>query len=245
MYRVEALPTARIGCDERMLFRGGDIEKRRMINCFAYLLTDGKRKIMIDTGVLDLDAVNRTKKGADRWRREEDDADAAGHLARRGIDPAEITDLVLSHGHYDHAGAAALFSNAHVYLTAKEWDAIFAETNPMAGELGALREYLSERREAGCVTLTEGECALENGLTVIEMPGHTAGSQMVIAETEAGRALFTGDAVFMLANIEESLPIGFSVDGEGSVRALEYCARFEGLLLTGHDPRCADMIKER
>ena len=242
MFTASILPTAQIDCDERMLFWHGDILKRRRINCFAYLLQDAEHKILIDTGVWDLDAVNRTKKGADRWRLEGDDQNILAHLRARGIHPDEIEELILTHGHYDHAGAAWLFQHARVYLQAKEWNVIFSPENPMRGELGALRDYLMQSQAEGRVHLLTGDGATQCGVQLMASPGHTLGSQMALAETPRGRALFTGDAVFMLANLEENLPIGFSVDEEGSARALEYCRQFDGLILTGHDPRCAEML---
>lgn len=243
MYQVKALPTCQIDCDERMLFSHGDIRKRRRINCFAYLLSDEQHKILIDTGVWDLDAVNRTKKGADRWRRENGDKDIVTHLHACGIAPEEITELILTHGHYDHAGAAPQLPCAKVYVNHREWETIFSDDNPMKDELDNLRDYLRERRASGNLVLSRGTQVTDFGLTLLEMPGHTAGSQMVAAETAAGRALFTGDAVFLLANIEDNLPIGFSVDEEGSVEALAFCKKFDGICLTGHDPLCAQMTK--
>ena len=40
-------------------------------------------------------------------------------LQERGIDPAEITYVILSHLHPDHLGGAALFPNAHFFVTRK------------------------------------------------------------------------------------------------------------------------------
>ena len=243
MYRIDILPTAQIDCDERMLFKHGDIQKRRRINCFAYLLQDARHKVLIDTGVWDLDAVNRTKKGADRWRRENGDQNILTHLRTMGIHPDEIEELILTHGHYDHAGAAMLFEHSQVYLQSREWDVIFSEENPMRGELGALREYLEKSRREGRVHLMDGDGQTPCQIGLVACPGHTLGSQMAIAETTHGKTLFTGDAVFMQANLDENLPIGFSVDEAGSEKALAYCRSFEGTVLTGHDPLCVKTVR--
>lgn len=245
MYQVEALPTGQIDCDERMLFKHGDIQKYRRINCYAYLLRNARHKILIDTGIWEEEAVNRTKKGVNRWHREKSDQDVVSHLRQRSIAPEDITELILTHGHYDHAGAAMLFPNANVYLNAKEWEAIFSQENPMATELIQLREYLLEQKAKNALFLTTGEVTTAFDISLIEASGHTAGSQMIVAETQNGKALFTGDAIFLLDNVYRHLPIGFSVDEYGSAKALERCSQFKGIIYTGHDPECIKHCEEK
>ena len=43
-------------------------------------------------------------------------------LQERGIDPAEITYVILSHLHPDHLGGAALFPNAHFFVTQEVYE---------------------------------------------------------------------------------------------------------------------------
>ena len=113
-------------------------------------------------------------------------------MQNRGIKREQITDIILTHGHYDHSGAAMLFPFARIYLQEKEWEYVFRDDNPMSGELAGLREYLLRSREEGRVFLIRGDCRLENGLRLIEAPGHTPGSQMVEGVTQSGKTLFTG-----------------------------------------------------
>lgn len=245
MYQAKILPTARIHCDEGVLFRGGEKQRTRPINCYAYLLEGNGRKVLIDTGVKDMDAVNWTKRGAGTWRREDGDADLEAHLRGLGIRPEEITHVILTHAHYDHISAVSCMKNAQIFLSEAEWTSLFAEENPMGPVLKEVREFLLQQQERGKVCLTQDGSIVAEDIVLHVFPGHSPGSQMAEAQTQFGPTLFTGDAVFLLANVEENCPIGFCAIPEGAEQALAFCRKFQGVCMTGHDPACEARFGEK
>ena len=112
-------------------------------------------------------------------------------LTRRGLEPSDISLVVLSHAHWDHMQNADLFGHAPVLMHGDELryldapDPLDHATPPWSkAVLSSL-----DLRETG-----EGE-TLVPGVTVIDLPGHTPGSIGLTVETEDGLAVLTGDAV--------------------------------------------------
>lgn len=240
MYSLNVLPTAQIDCDEKVLFQGGDQSRTRRIDCFSYLLTSENRVILIDTGIMDIEAVNRTKRGKDFWRREEPDADLPAQLLKHGYRPEQVTDIILTHAHYDHISGVPLLVNANVYISEREWDVLYSRDNPMKGELLQVQEFLEKRRRQGFVFLTHETDQVYEDVFLFRVGGHSAGSQMIRTLTQLGETVFTGDAVFLRENIEKNCPIGFSQFPEEAARAIWLCRKNPAVYMTGHDLLCLD-----
>ncbi len=70
------------------------------------------------------------------------------------------------------------------------------------------------------------------------MGGHTPGSQMLIVDTDQGKAVLSGDAIPMNRNFTDDIPSGIVIDVRESLAAL---ARIRDMrpaaLYTGHDPQ--------
>jgi len=100
-------------------------------------------------------------------------------LRKLGFDPADIRYVLVSHGHYDHAGGAKFLQErfgARVLLSAEDWD-LLDETNP----------DWKPRRDIEVVdgqTLTLGDTTLELYLT----PGHTWGTISTLIPVRDGAA---------------------------------------------------------
>jgi glyoxylase-like metal-dependent hydrolase (beta-lactamase superfamily II) len=121
----------------------------------------------------------------------------ASALADRGIDPADVDHVLITHGHDDHIGALSLYTSAEVWALAEEADDI-------PGEVSVI--------EPGAEVML-GDVAVE----AFAMPGHTPGS----AVYRVGSALVLGDAA--LIDRDGALvpvPEKRSEDPEGAEQAL-------------------------
>ena len=179
---------------------------RRMPYCFA-LVRSADRCILVDTGFADDATYQRltAKYGETRW------AAPAEVLRRAGTDADEVDTVILTHNHFDHAGCAGEFRNAHIYIQRREvTEYRAAREMPRRFEFltrscePTLPELLDERGKAGLATLADGELEVAPGVVLWPAFGtHTAGSQVVSVTTgQNGRWLFAGDNVYAYENLE-------------------------------------------
>ena len=179
---------------------------RRMPYCFA-VLRSADRCILVDCGFAD-DATYRrltAKYGRTQW------AAPTEVLRRAGTDPDEVDTVILTHNHFDHAGCAGQFRNAHLYIQRRELAEYAAAlalprrfeflTRSCEATLPALFE---ERARAGRATLAEGELEVAPG--VVLRPAfstHTAGSQVVsVMNGQNGPWFLAGDNVYAYENLD-------------------------------------------
>ncbi len=148
-------------------------------------------------------------------------------LATLGVTPEQVTDIVLTHAHYDHMGSIEQFSNAHIYLQKREllqWVEVMALPKQFGFLTAALdpddiHEVL-RAATAHRVTLLAGDQdnVLPGIHVVLGADSHTFGSQYVRVNTrERGEVIVAGDCAYSYANFtglngrETYIPLGFGV----------------------------------
>lgn len=120
------------------------------------------------------------------------------------VEPADITDIVLSHLHFDHIGWASMhgepvFDRATYRCSQPDWDHFVTEGSPQppraalfgpaGGAVGKLAS-ISERVETW-----SSDGRILPGLDAMAAPGHTPGSTIIVVSDGAARALLLGDVV--------------------------------------------------
>lgn len=159
------------------------------------VVRSGRQTVLIDTGVGDVYPDFR-----------------AGQLAARlkaaGIEPASVTDLVLTHMHMDHVGGllakglkGSLRPDVPIHIAAAEvefWASPDFSHNTFGGVSDVLRStarrFLDEYRSQLRTFETEREVA--PGVVVCRTGGHTPGHSVVRLASGGDRLTFLGDAVF-------------------------------------------------
>jgi glyoxylase-like metal-dependent hydrolase (beta-lactamase superfamily II) len=165
--------------------------------------------------------------------------DVSTALRRHGIEPDAVERLVLTHLHWDHAGAAALFPNARFYLQRAEAEFVDSTVrrHPHIGRFyddESLRPVL----EGGRLEIVEGDAELTGGLRTMLLAGHTPGTQGVLVSTPDGSALIAGDAAPVMRNLAEDIPPGILVDLPAAIRSLDRIRRSGAQqVFFGHDPQ--------
>ncbi len=112
-------------------------------------------------------------------------------LKVHGVAPEDVTDVVLTHAHYDHAINFVLFPKANVWIGGEELD--WASLQPPG--FNPLPElYVRELKVDPRVrTIGAGEEFLP-GLKAFAAPGHTPGSMVFYLTATPNPVVFTGDA---------------------------------------------------
>lgn len=156
----------------------------------GFLVRTGSRVVLVDAGVGTIDSG---RYAGGRFLES---------LRDLGVQPADVTDVVFTHLHFDHVGWATkkgeiVFPHATYRVHAADW-AHFVDA-PDA-EPGAVRKLspLVQRLET-----FETDGALAPGLSARHTPGHTPGSTVYVVADGAERALLLGDVVHSVVELHE------------------------------------------
>ena len=201
---------------------------------FMWVLIRGDDVILVDTGYDDAEASTR-----DRPIR----LDPRAALAPLELMPEQITDAIVTHLHYDHAGGLHLFPNAKLHMQSAEM--AFATGPCMCHDVLKMpftAEHVCEavkRLYAGKLKFYDGDGQIAEGVTVHCIGGHSRGLQAVRVETAAGAMVLASDAAHFYENLFLRKPFPIVVDLQNMLDGfdrLETLASAPSLIVPGHDP---------
>ena len=173
---------------------------------FAFVLARGHgRNILVDCGFMreGNGIAVAGKFGIPRW------ISPVRMIAEMGVAAEKISDIVLTHAHFDHIGSIEQFPGATLHIQKREllsWIELMAlprqfgfltqvlDTDDIYSALDAAREHR--------LILLDGDTdAVLPGVHVRSGEGHTIGQQYVILETAKGRMVVSGDCVYGARNL--------------------------------------------
>ena len=171
-------------------------EKHRVqmdTNCL--LVHAGKHTILIDTGYgSKLDekarAINAAEEGNPLLR----------NLAALGVQPGDITMVIFTHLHFDHAGGSTFFDNgmlkpvfpnAKHFVQRTEWDDATGNIPELMGSY-FVNDFLPVE-EAGLIELIDGDAEILPNIRVRLVGGHTRGQQIVYLGRGDQQAVYLAD----------------------------------------------------
>jgi len=161
-----------------------------------------------------------------------------------GLKPEDITDVIITHLHWDHADGADLFPKARIWIQKDE-------LQYYAGEAWQSKKTHGGIDPDDVLTLvrlnTEGRVGLVDGDAQEILPGvtcytggrHTYASQFVGVNTAAGTVILASDNLYLYENLEKHVPIAATLDADSNLRAqdrMKQLAANPGLIIPGHDP---------
>ena len=164
-------------------------------------------------------------------------------LARLGIRPEDVTDVVITHMHWDHADGADLFPKAQVWIQRDEYDHYTAANRADAKDPASEPDHIAalvKLNDAGRLRLVDGDAReILPGVTVYTGGRHTFASQYVAATTRAGRMVIASDNVYLFENLDKHVPIAQTLDAAANLAAqdrMKQLASSPALIIPGHDP---------
>lgn len=202
---------------------------------FVWLLVNGDRKIVVDTGY---DASEGARRDRPIIR------DPAAALLSAGTLAANIDTVIITHLHYDHAGGLDRFPNANFHL--QEAEMVFA-TGPCmcGGDLPAPFTVdhvcqMVKRVYSGRVVFHDGDGQVAEGVTVHRTGGHSRGLQVVRVETARGPVCLASDAAHYYENFLTRTPFPIVADMDDMLRGFDIIQDLAGgdtsRVIPGHDP---------
>lgn len=223
------------------LVAGADKARRIDIPVMVWLLkgSDGRR-VLVDSGFY-------RQKFIDQWK-PRDFRSPADAVAAAGIRPDEITDVIISHAHWDHVDGADLFPKATIWIQREEYAYYLGEAWHARNTHGGVD---AEDMAALLKINTEGRLRFVEGDDQEILPGirgytggrHTHASQYVSARVSGGTAVFASDNVYLYENLEKRAAIAQTLDAASNLRAqdrIRTLATRPDLIVPGHDPAVFD-----
>jgi len=152
-------------------------------------------------------------------------------LASRGLTPANVDMVVLTHGHWDHAENIDVFAHAPLYLHPDE-RRYCGRPHPNDWATPAWTGDILERMEIH--EIADGD-ELIPGVGVVDLPGHSAGSIGITVQDERGLSLIAGDALHSgPIALTRQLPLIFWNAGQAQ-SSIDRCLKMADVIYPGHD----------
>lgn len=254
-YRVEVIPDCEFRLDGGAMFGvvprslwakvapPDDLNRIRMnMNCL--FIEAGDERILIDTGIGDKwSDKHRTMYGIDRQRSLDESLRAIA-----GVGAAEITIVVNTHLHFDHAGGntklderstvVPSFPNARYFVSRSEYE--HAEAPNERDRASYFPENWRPMKESGQLELKDGDYEVVPGLRMETQAGHNRSMQCARLERD-GQTLFGfADLVPTRAHVPFAWVMGYDLYPVETVEAkkklIPQAARENWTCLFYHDP---------
>jgi len=209
------------------------------------ILESDDRKIIVDTGM-----GNKWDDKSKKIYAVDENNSMEAALNQIGIKAEDITDVILTHLHFDHTGGSTklengklipAFPNAKYYVQKKHYD---WGVNPSGRDRGSfIKDNFVPLFEAGVIEFTNGNQQIDDEIEVIETKGHTFGQQLVKISDSSNTVLFCADLIPLISHIP--LPYIMSYDLQPLVtlkekkEILQKVAEKNWKLFFGHDPEIA------
>lgn len=160
------------------------------------LLQGNGRKILIDTGM----GNKWDDKSISIYEIDQETISLQSELKKIGLRPEDITDVLLTHLHFDHTGGSTkiedgklvpTFPQAKYYVQKQNLDWAM---NPTEKDRGSyIKDNFMPLVESGVLKLTDGDSKFDNNIEFRVVNGHTIGQQLIKISDTKSTLLYCGD----------------------------------------------------
>jgi glyoxylase-like metal-dependent hydrolase (beta-lactamase superfamily II) len=216
-----------------------DEDNRIRLAARSLLVHTADRVVLVDAGMGD--------RWPDKLRRIYDIKPAAD--GGKGLDPASVTDVILTHLHFDHArgvfqarpgdeGEADLrYPGARIHVQAANYET--AKT-PNVRERASYIAEDTKRLERARLVLAAGSAEIAPGIRVHGTNGHTRGHQWVEVRADGRTIAFPSDIVPTSKHLPVPYLMGYDICAEALLvekdALLRRAVEEDWILVFGHDP---------
>ena len=139
-------------------------------------------------------------------------------LKQQGVRPEDLTDVILTHCHFDHVGGTTeyvndrlqlTFPNATHYVQRSHWE--WALQPSEKDRASFLKENLEPLKSSGRLKILPGECELFPGLHLLLSNGHTVGLQMIKIQDSETTLLYCSDLMPTAAHLPLPYIMGYDL----------------------------------
>jgi glyoxylase-like metal-dependent hydrolase (beta-lactamase superfamily II) len=191
-YEVSSLETGRFSLDGGAMFGvvpwvfwskliPPDDRQRIALAARCWLIRGNGKNILVDDG----NGTKWSEKLKDIYKFDDSSGDLASSLKKAGLGPEDITDVILTHLHFDHAGGSTIlvngelvptFPKARYYVQKKQWELSALPSEKDRGSF--MRDDFVPLMNHGVLELLDGEGELFPGIELLVTFGHTSAQQL-------------------------------------------------------------------
>ena len=220
---------------------------RLAARCLLAVDADGRRRVLVDDGI----GTGWEPAWGGRYGVDQSGGGLEAGLRAHGLSRADITDVVLTHLHFDHAGGTVRpgpggrpeigFPRATIHVQRRAWQWAQAPTEHDWAEFRP--ECFELLTHSSQLHLVDGEVELFPDLEVIVSEGHTTAQQLPRLRGGGTHLTCCSDLIPTAAHLR--IPWGMAFDLrplttiEEKKVLLAEALEDDGILLFGHDPEIA------
>lgn len=221
-----------------------DARNRITLAMRCLLLEGNGHTVLVDTGL----GRTYSEKFADIYGVDQESAELQRSLEALGVGAEEITDVILTHLHFDHCGgctagtgeeAEVVFPAATFHVQRRQWE--WALDPKVLDRASFLEDNLRPLEEAGRLNLLEGTTELLPGVELPVVNGHTRGQQLVKVSGPERTLLYGADLFPTRAHLAPRWNMAFDVAPIETFREksmfLDRAVEESWDLFFEHDPR--------
>jgi len=257
-YEVNTIETGRFRLDGGAMFgvvpkvlwertNPADDKNRISMALRSLLIRGNGRTILVDCGAgekwspkqIEMYAIDHSQNDMDR------------SLAKFGVSREDVTDVVLTHLHFDHVGGATRYNEKReVVLSFPNADYLVQEENlshahaPSEKDRASFIESTIEPLQSSRrIKLLKGDRDLIPGVQIVVTHGHTPGQNLVKVSGDKKTILFCGDTIPTASHIPVPYVMGFDLYPmttiEEKKKLLKEAVEENWTLVWAHDPDTA------
>lgn len=224
-YKISTVETGTLGLDGGAMFgiipkplwektNPADEKNRTTLGARCLLLQSDSKKILIDTGV----GEEWDEKFRNIYKLDYSKNSLVASLRRLNIKPEEITDVILTHLHFDHTGGSTIcendkyipfFQNAvyHVQKEHYEW-----ALNPSDRDRGSfISQTFKPLMDLGVLNFINGNSFFDDEIQFLTINGHTYSQQMVKLSDSSNSFLYCADLIPTMYHIPIPYVMGYDI----------------------------------
>ena len=218
------------------LVKGADPSRKMDIAMTVWLVRGKGRNVLVDSGFY-------REQFFKQWKIK-DFVKPSDAVALAGVKPEEVTDVIVTHMHWDHADGMDLFPKAKIWIQKDEFNYYTGEAWQQPRTHGGIDPddvlAIVKLNMAGRVGLVNGDAQeIIPGITCYTGGKHTWQSQYVGVNSKSGTVVLASDNMYLYENLDKHVPIAATLDADSNLRAqdrMKQIAANPKLIIPGHDP---------
>lgn len=194
------------------------------------------RTILVDAG------FHRESKFFGNWLMDFVRPDSSLH--KMGLKPDDITDVIITHPHWDHIGGVDLFPKATIWMQKNDYSYFVTDAWQKGGNNVGFDSSdvpkIADLNAKGKIQLVNGDdVEIIPGIKVYIGSKHTYESQYVVVNTSTDKVLIASDNIWFYYNLNNMISIPLTFDPQAYVKAMQRMKTLVNpdLIIPGHDSK--------